>query len=165
LTTWPEPPGHIRCYRSYEMRKGNERLLYGKTEWAVVEIGTQRMIPAGNIYPGAVHFPQFSACSEPFCHVPDQFDGIEPYARYTVRSTDIDVGGHMNNAAYLSAMMSTFSGVELSDMSIRSIDALFRAPCFEGDELSWRRVQGTNRLDISAKCGDKTVFLASIAHQ
>ncbi len=162
LSTWPETPGHIRCNRSYEMRKGGERLLYGKTEWAVIETGTQRMIPAGEVYPAGIRFPELSACEEPFHHVPDQFDGIKPYASCTVRSTDIDVGGHMNNAAYLSAMMSTFSVQELSAMPIRSIDALFRAPCFEGEELIWRRVQAPGGMNLCARCGEKTAFLAAV---
>ncbi len=162
LSTWPEAPGRIRCNRSYEMRKVDERLLYGRTEWAVVEIGTQRMIPASEVYPDGIRFPPISVCDEPFRHMPDQFDGIEPYAQYTVRSTDIDVGGHMNNAAYLNAMMGTFSGQELSAKPIRSIDALFRAPCFEGDKLIWRRTETINGMNLCAKSGDKTVFLATI---
>ena len=90
------------------------------------------------------------------------FDGIHPYAQYTVRSTDIDVGGHMNNAAYLKALFGTFSCQELAETNIRSVDALFRAPCFEGDELLWQRAETPEGFQIRAACKDKTVFLAAI---
>ncbi len=162
LSTYPEVPGRIRCNRRYEMRRGDEPLLYGRTEWAAVEFGTQRMLQACEVYPASVRFPQLSAFDAPFRHIPDRFDGAEDYARYTVRSTDIDVGGHMNNTAYLNAMIGSFSVQELKAMPIRSIDAVFRAPCFEGDELIWRRVHTARGLDLCAKCRDKTVFLAAI---
>ena len=94
--------------------------------------------------------------------IPDHFDGINPYAQYTVRSTDIDVGGHMNNAAYLKALFGTFSCKELAEKNIRSVDALFRAPCFEGDELLWQRAETAEGFQIRATCKGKTVFLAAI---
>ncbi len=68
----------------------------------------------------------------------------------------------MNNAAYLRAMFSIFSNEELKSMKIHSIDAQFRSPCFEGDELLWRRTRTPTGLHVCAKSGDQTVFLASI---
>ena len=99
LITWPEVPGRLRCMRSYEMRQGDKLLLCAKTEWAVVDTATQRMVPASEVFPNGDLFRRDTACTEAFTMIPDHFDGINPYAQYTVRSTDIDVGGHMNNAA------------------------------------------------------------------
>ena len=162
LITWPEVPGRLRCMRSYEMKQGDELLLRGKTEWAVVNTATGRMVPGSEVFPDGNLFRQDSACTEAFTMIPDHFDGVEPYASTTVRSTDIDVGGHMNNAAYLKALFGTFSCKELSEKKIRSVDALFRAPCFEGDELLWQRAETADGLQIRAQCKDKTVFLAAI---
>ena len=162
LSTWPEVPGRIRCTRSYEMRQGEELLLCGKTEWAVVEFGTQRMLPAVSVFPDGLLFPSETACTQAFAHIPDHFDDLEPYASSIVRSTDIDVGGHMNNAAYLKALFGTFTCKELAEKSILSVDALFRAPCFEGDELLWQRAETPEGLQIRAACKDRTVFLAAI---
>ncbi len=165
LVTWPEIPGKIRCNRSYEMKQGEKRLLYGKTEWAIVEMGTKRMIPAGSVYPEGLCFPEKSACGEAFVHVPDRFDNAEIYARHQVCSNDIDIGGHMNNAAYLTALMGTFSCHELAAMNIRSIDALFRSPCYEGDELIWQRTRTEEGFVVKASNEEKTAFLSSIRFQ
>ena len=162
LITWPEVPGRLRCMRSYEMRQGNKLLLCAKTEWAVVDTSTQRMVPASEVFPNGDLFRRDTACTEAFTMIPDHFDGINPYAQYTVRSTDIDVGGHMNNAAYLKALFGTFSCKELAEKNIHSVDALFRAPCFEGDELLWQRAETPEGFQIRAACKDKTVFLAAI---
>ena len=120
------------------------------------------MIPASEVFPNGNLFRQDSACSDAFTVIPDHFDDAEPCASYTVRSTDIDVGGHMNNAAYLRAMFGAFSTAELNDMKIRSIDALFRSPCFEGDMLVWQRLEVPGGLHLRAACGEKTVFLAAL---
>ena len=165
LSTWPEVPGRIRCTRSYEMKQGEELLLCGKTEWAVVEFGTQRMLPAVSVFPDGLSFPRETACTQAFAHIPDHFDDLEPYAVSSVRSTDIDVGGHMNNAAYLKALFGTFSCKELAEKPIRSVDALFRAPCFEGDELLWQRAETPEGLQIRAACKGRTVFLAAIEYK
>ena len=47
-------------------------------------------------------------------------------------------------------------------MKIRSVDALFRAPCFEGDTLVWQRIEVPDGLHLRAACGEKTVFLAAL---
>ena len=162
LITWPEVPGRIRCIRSYEIRQNDDLLLCGKTEWAVLNTETKRIVPASEAFPNGNLFRQESACNEAFTKIPDEFDCIEPYAAYNVRSTDIDVGGHMNNAAYLRTMFGTFSNEELKTMKIRSVDAIFRSPCLEGDELLWQRKQTPAGLRICAKAGHQTVFLSSI---
>ena len=51
---------------------------------------------------------------------------------------------------------------ELAEKNIRSVDALFRAPCFEGDELLWQRAETPEGFQIRATCKGKTVFLAAI---
>ena len=162
LVTWPEVPGRLRCMRSYEMKQGDEPLLCGKTEWAVVNTATGRMIPASEVFPNGNLFRQYSACGDAFTVIPDHFDDAEPCASYTVRSTDIDVGGHMNNAAYLRAMFGAFSTSELNAMKIRSVDALFRSSCFDGDTLFWQRLEVPGGLHLRAACGEKTVFLAAL---
>ena len=68
----------------------------------------------------------------------------------------------MNNAAYLKALFGTFTCKELSERKVRSVDALFRAPCYEGDELLWQRTETPGGLQIRAQSNGKTVFLAAI---
>ena len=76
LITWPEVPGRLRCMRSYEMRQGDKLLLCAKTEWAVVDTATQRMVPASEVFPNGDLFRRDTACTEAFTMIPDHFDGI-----------------------------------------------------------------------------------------
>ena len=118
VRTWPEVPEKIRCLRSYEIRKGEELLVSGKTEWAVLDLETNRVVPMETVYPQGIDFPEAAACEEAFERVPDEFREEDRYAEYLVGSTDIDVGGHMNNGAYIRAVMGSLSNEEIRSMRI-----------------------------------------------
>ena len=143
LLTWPEKPGPLRFNRSYELWHDDRRVIAGRTEWAVL------------------NYVRGSALEEGFARVPDRFDG-EPFAEYRVRPTDIDLGGHMNNAAYPRALFGAFSVQALREKPVRCVDLIFRAPCHEGDLLSFYKKEEDGRLDIRMARGEETVLLGRI---
>ncbi|MBR6840134.1 MAG: hypothetical protein IKM82_06040, partial [Oscillospiraceae bacterium] len=145
------------------IRRGGELLIAGRTEWAVMNTEANTIAPATDLFPPELDYVSVPAVSEPFVRVPARFDGVEPFASYTVRSTDIDLGGHMNNAAYPRALFSAFSIQELEAMQARSIDLIFRAPCYEGEELTFYKKEGEGVTDLRVARGDETVLLARIA--
>ena len=163
LITWPEKPGAVRCNRSYEIRRGDELLIAGRTEWAVMNTELNTIAPATDLFPAELDYMSGASVSEPFARIPARFDGAEPFASYTVRSTDIDLGGHMNNAAYPRALFAAFSTKELEAMQARSIDLIFRTPCYEGEELTFYKREGEGVTDLRVARGDETVLLARIA--
>lgn len=161
LLTWPEKPGPLRCNRSYELWRGDRRLIAGRTEWAVLDTGTGALIPSRDVFPDNLDYERGSALEEGFARVPDRFDGA-PFAEYRVCSTDIDLGGHMNNAAYPRALFGAFSVQKLREKSVRCVDLIFRAPCHEGDLLSFYQKEEDGRLDIRMARGEETVLLGRI---
>lgn len=163
LITWPEKPGAVRCNRSYEIRRGDKLLIAGRTEWAVMNTEANAIAPAADLFPADLDYVSGSSVSEPFVRIPARFDGTEPFASYTVRSTDIDLGGHMNNAAYPRALFGAFSAKELEAMQARSIDLIFRAPCYEGEKLDFYKKESEGVTDLRIARGDETVLLARIA--
>ena len=163
LITWPEKPGAVRCNRSYEIRRGDKLLIAGRTEWAVMNTEANAIAPAADLFPADLDYVSGSSVSEPFVRIPARFDGTEPFASYTVRSTDIDLGGHMNNAAYPRALFGAFSAKELEAMQARSIDLIFRAPCYEGEKLDFYKKESEGVTDLRIARGDETVLPARIA--
>lgn len=88
---------------------------------------------------------------------------MEEFARYTVCSTDIDLGGHMNNAAYVRALAGAFSCDEWQKLNIRELEIAFRAPCYEGDTLVWQKRADGDTLSLRAALPDgKTIVLARV---
>ena len=160
--TWPESPGKIRCNRSYELRRGEKILVAGKTEWAVMDLQTKQLSLLSEIYPSELSFDLPLAVSDPYARIRDTEDDWQPFADYRVRSTDIDLGGHMNNAAYIRAMLSAFSSAELKALSIGKMDVIFRSPCFEGETLSLQRRNSEIGLELRIVKEGGTALLARI---
>lgn len=138
-STWPETPGKIRCNRYYQLTEGDQIIADGKTEWAMMDTLSGRLARLSEAYPSEIIHDQNISCEAPYARIADDFSDCPEIAVYTVRSTDIDLGQHMNNVAYVHAIFGAFSCKELTEMDIREMDIHYRIPCFEGDKLSIRR--------------------------
>ncbi|MBR5444942.1 MAG: hypothetical protein IKV57_02390 [Clostridia bacterium] len=160
--TWPEVPGRIRCDRSYELRDANDAVVAaGRTEWAMLEVDTGRLARIADSYPPDMEHCAGSACDGPYARISDDFAQCLEIGRYTVRSTDIDLGQHMNNAAYIHAIFGAFSCRELETLSVREADVLFRTPCYEGDTLSIRRREIPDGMELGVLREDGTTAVAA----
>ncbi len=159
--TWPEIPGRIRCDRSYELRQNGELVAAGKTEWAMLEVKTGRLARIADNYPSSIQHCERTACEGAYAKIPDDFTACPEIARYTVRSTDIDLGQHMNNAAYVHAIFGAFSCGDLAEMSVWEVDVLFRTPCYEGDQLSIRRREAPDGPEIGILRPDGSTAVAA----
>ena len=148
VTTWPGPAESLRCPRYYTVEQNGARLIEGKTEWAVMEMETGKLHSATDIYPAELVPLADTVCDGPFLRVRPDFSDGEEIGAYTVRSTDIDLGGHMNNAAYVRAVIGAIPTAILREKPIREADFLFRTPCYEGDTLTLRRRVLEDRMEL-----------------
>ena len=164
LATWPEPPGKLRTDRDYSITRSGELLVAGKTEWTILEMDSGKLHPMAGIFAPDFTFYPGTGWEEPFTRMKDE--PLDEFARYTVRSTDIDLGGHMNNAAYLRALAGLFSDKDWQGMNIRELEIAFRSPCYEGNTLIWQKRENGNELSLRAALPDgKTIVLARILHE
>ena len=158
--TWPEAPGRMRGNRDYVLSAGDEVLIAGKTEWTILNTAGGGLVsPREGIYDPALEFHIGECCPGPFHRFTEQ-EGWEPFADYTVRSTDIDMGGHMNNAAYVRMLAGLFSTAERKAREVREAEVHYRAPCYEGDTLRIERRHTADALEMRAMSGDQTILLA-----
>ena len=161
VSTWPEQPQESRCNRDYSITKGEETLVLGKTLWAVVNMKTGKLHRVDELYPeGFQAFPDVSI-EEPFISFDRVFTG-EPFAEYTVRPTDIDFGGHMNNIAYIRAVTSFFSSKEWQEMNVTEMEIQYKSPCFEGDVIHFERKTVGDYMHLCGKRenGKVAVYIA-----
>ena len=164
LATWPEPPDKLRTDRDYTITQNGELLVAGKTEWTILEMDSGMLHPMAGIFAPDFTFQPDTVWEEPFTRMKDE--PLDEFAHYTVRSTDIDLGGHMNNAAYLRALAGLFPGKDWQGMNIRELEIAFRSPCYEGNTLIWQKRENGNELSLRAALPDgKTIVLARILHE
>ena len=138
LETWPEKPGAIRCNRYYTLRDQDRLLVEGKSEWAMLELASGRLQKTADAYPPELEHCADTVCTEAFARIDEDFSQCPELLSYTVRSTDIDMSQHMNNAAYLRVLFSALSCQMLDHAAISEAEAHFRTQCYEGEVLSVR---------------------------
>ncbi len=162
LTTWPERPGRLRADRDYLLLgRDGETLVTGKTEWTVLETASGTRRPAAAVFPPELAFRDETVWPEPYARMADT--PLEEFARYAVRSVDIDLGGHMNNAAYVRALAGLYSCEAWQGMNIRELELAYRSPCHEGDTLIWQGREDGGVLSLRAALPDgKTVALGRL---
>ena len=139
LFTRPLVPERVKAIREYRLERDGELLAEGKTEWAVIDTGSGRLCPMAGIFPAGLELAAEAAYPAPFARIRPDFSEAEPIGSYRVRATDIDLGGHMNNIAYLRAILGVLPGEALKALPQGEIEIVFRTPCFEGDALTVKR--------------------------
>ena len=65
----------------------------------------------------------------------------EVLGTYHVLSTDIDIGGHMNNCAYIRALQSFFTTEEWTAIRPSVFEIHYRKPSFEQETLLFRQMK------------------------
>ena len=146
--TWPETPNRIRCNRYYYIKNDDDMLVEGKTEWIMVDMASGRPAKIDGVYPDGFEHCTDIVCDQPFSRLGTHFEDCEKLAEYTVCSTDIDVSQHMNNVAYIRAVLGAFSVKEIDEMNIQEIEVAYKLQCYEGEKLTLLVKDEENIRDI-----------------
>ena len=153
VETWPEAPGDRRCNRHYRIIGDGGTLVVGKTDWAIVSVRDGRPQAMADIMPAGLDYPDEQACPEPFPLIDEAFSEA-PRAEHRVLNTDIDMARHMNNVAYVRAIVNTFPVARWEAMDVREMDIIFRASAHEGDVLRFQSRRDGSLLDVRGSLPD-----------
>ncbi len=139
LSTWPKKPVRVRTDRCYTISDENGVMISGKTQWAVIDMKTQKLIRLTDIFGEEFKFPDENSVEEKYAKISDDFSDAQVLCEYVVKSTDIDMGQHMNNTAYVRALFSMFSCKELEEHPVSEIDITYKNQCYEGETLTIKK--------------------------
>ena len=161
--TWPVKPLSLRTDRCYRLLDDEGPLAEGRTEWAIMDLSKGRLANLADLFPTELEFNEESFPIEDFPRIMPADDTYEVKGTYKVTSSDIDMGQHMNNAAYVRALLGMFSVQELRDMDIKEITVVFKTSAHEGDVLSMPLKRTGNTIDTGLYFQDgKPALLARI---
>ena len=163
VTTWIQPADRAACERDFSLKRNGEVLAYARSIWAALRRDNGRLAHMADFYPDA-DFCIDPPDDEPFVRRNKRFEDAEPLGEYTVRSIDIDRGGHMNNVNYVRAMLGCFTLKELNDMGIKELDVQFVRQCYEGDTIRFvKRPSEDSLMEVGALNEEgQVVFMAAI---
>ena len=137
-----EAPEARRCRTHYRIGKDGQTLVLGKTEWALVDVGAGRQLPIADVLPRDMAFSADLPVPEPFPRIDTEFSE-PPCALHRVTARDIDMARHMNNVAYVRAIVDAYPLEEWERMRVREMAVVFLASAVEGETLRLqRRVRG-----------------------
>ena len=135
LTTWPMAPGKMRCDRCYRLLGGETLLAEGRTEWCVYDTQANAVRSTEGLFDPETVFSDALLLPDPYARFRHDFTDENRACTHVVQASDIDVGRHMNNVAYLRMLMDSFSVSEQEKLRITEMEILFCMPCFEGEKL------------------------------
>lgn len=162
LNTWIQAPDRASCERDFSFVADGEQIVYGRSIWAIISRDTKRLVHMDDIYP-RLDFNVAPPDDRPFAKISRNFDEAETIGEYTVRSSDIDLGGHFNNVNYVRAMMGCFTCDEIEGMNIREVELNFISQTYEGEKLVFKRRKSSNGIEIAAvNDAGKVVFASEI---
>ena len=136
--TWPLKPTTLRTDRCYRLLDKNGVLAEGRTEWAVMDLKAMKLAPLSDIFPKDFIFNSESFSIEDFPRIIAADDTYTVKDTYKVNSSDIDMGMHMNNTAYVRALLGAIPTGELKEKDIKEITVIFKTSAHEGDVLSMK---------------------------
>ncbi len=162
VSTWPEKPGRIRTNRLYTIKDGDTLLSEGKTEWALINTVTGKLVKFDSVYPKDLQHIEDTVSVTPFSKISEDFTEEQIIGSYTVAATDIDVGQHMNNAAYLRALFGLLVNDPFKNRNIFEMEAIFKNPCYEGEALQVYCREDDDMQLAMKKADGTTALLAKI---
>ena len=152
-STWPEAGAGYRCFRSNTIEKDGKIIAACRQQWAVISGDDLKPRNVADILPPDVIYLKERSIEEDFTHISGEFPD-EPFARYKVRSTDIDFAGHMNNVAYIRSLESLYTAKQWKELDPYEIEISYVSSCYEGDELLFTKRENGKRLEILAHLED-----------
>lgn len=152
-----EAPEARRCRTHYTIKRDGRPLVLGKTEWALVDVGAGRQLCVADILPPDIAFSADLPFPEPFPIIDTAFSE-PPCARHSVAALDIDMARHMNNVAYVRAIINSYSLEEWEGMRVREMAVVFLSSAVAGEELRLQRRARGPETDILISGSDGRKF-------
>ena len=150
LTTWHRDRKGPRFFRCYEWRdRAGELLIEGVMQFALVSVAEHRLL-RGDEFMAMAPLPENPR--QVTCADPGRFPvtGVAPVGQYTVRWSDTDRNGHLNNTHYADLMLDYLPADRLAGDPVE-VDLHFAGECLLGDTLT---LSATQQEGVSTVTGD-----------
>ena len=127
VSTWPvwRKPNAVRGYRGYDIKSGDKLVAEGVTEWVVLDRDTGFVRFSGFGFPEDFEFYNELPFGGKLTHYHDEFSDADEVYTFTVRTSSIDIGRHMNNVAYVRAFLDCFTADEVAQLEQLFEELLF----------------------------------------
>jgi acyl-ACP thioesterase len=159
MITWPLRPQRMHNDRCYVLEKDGKVLACGKTEWVNYNFVTGKLSPVSELFPADTEFCEEDPVPEGFDRISGEFP--EKVCEFRVRTSDVDVNGHMNNTKYVYSLLDIYTTEELKAHPVKQAEVIYKNQAREGEVLTIsRRVNPDGTEDLKLSAEDRTIVFA-----
>ena len=159
MITWPLRPQRMHNDRCYTLEKDGKVLACGKTEWVNYNFVTGKLSPVSELFPQDTEFCEEDPIPEGFDRISGEFP--EKVCEFRVRTSDVDVNGHMNNTKYVYSLLDIYTTEELNEHPIIEAEVIYKNQAREGEILTViRRTNPDGTEDLKVSADDRTIIFA-----
>jgi len=147
LKTWPMPPTRVAYPRSVvAYDEGGNEVFRGISIWVLMDMTSRAMVLPGKSGVSLAGSIQGGELAAPGSLVPRP---MENWEKRTVRFTDLDVNGHMNNTKYFEWIWDLLPSEFHQDHPMREFVICYLSEAREGQNLSmnWEFSEGVFQVE------------------
>lgn len=156
VSTWPLKAGPLRFGRTFTLEKNGKSIVRAFTEWCLLDAKTDEVMRSDVLSMPIDEYLTDKAIEGKFSGAKVQQP--EFVYSHTVRQSDLDINGHVNNITYIKFALDCLTTKEIESTQIKSFEMYYLSQCFEGQTLSLYRQDSL----IEARCDERTVFRCTI---
>ncbi len=165
IKTWHRGAESLIVYRDYDLLVGDEPVGEAVAAWVVADIENRKMLRPSAIENIAVSKPPEQVKQHQLRLIRSPKEKKHVYDR-TVRYSDLDVNGHMNNTKYADVLMDALSAQEMEGKFVSQLQLNYSQECKAGECMEISRLLEADRCYIDG-CSDdgKRRFEATLQFQ
>lgn len=155
IRTWQRGTGGLIIYRDFDLYAGEEYVGEAISAWVVADEESRKMLRPGSLERlAAVPVPERVKEKQlKLIHTPKH---RRPVYDKTVRYSDLDQNGHMNNTKYADVIMDALSVEEMKGRFVSGMQLNYSMECLAGETVSISRDMGKEACYIDGCSQDGT---------
>lgn len=155
IRTWQRGAGGLIVYRDFDLYVGEEYVGEAVSAWVVADAVSRKMLRPASIQAIAAAPVPKTVKNKQLKLIRTPQNRKEIYTK-TVRYSDLDVNGHMNNTRYADVMIDALSVEELKGRYIASLQLNYSMECKAGETMTISRDMGEDACYIDGCSEDGT---------
>ena len=151
--TWHRGPDKLYVYRDFQILSQGQEIGRAVSVWIVADVDNRKILRPEHVE-NIVASPipeQLPDRTLKLIHSPKL---LEPAYEKTVRWSDVDLNGHMNNTKYADAAMDAFAMEELSGHFLAELQLNYSQECAPGEKIMMSRCPVEDRWYVEGMGAD-----------
>ena len=153
IKTWHRGASPLIVYRDFDLYVGDELVGEAVAAWVIADVNDRKMLRPSTVE-AVVNSPVPETVKNVKLKTIRRYDDLEQMFTRTVRYSDLDVNGHMNNTKYADLILDAFDPCEMEGRYIGELELNYSKECKWGETIEIARRQVEEKWYIEGCCGD-----------